>query len=234
MADVGAALAFARAQIGKPYRWGGTGPNSWDCSGLVQAAWRAGGVELPRTTREMVLKGTPVKRADLQPGDLVFPDPGHVQLYAGGGNIIEAPRTGENVKERAMWGFWTARRVTPANTASSDGGGASVGSLILQGGKTIADGTNAVVDHIPGVGTVKAVTGFTTDVGHFLGLLTQPNTWVRFGKFIVGAGLIGIGLSMQKPLQDVASGITSAAMNVAAPEVKAATSVAGAAKTGAA
>ena len=62
------ALAFARAQMGKPYVWGATGPSSYDCSGLTQAAWKAAGVDLPRTTWDQVKVGQRVATKDLQAG----------------------------------------------------------------------------------------------------------------------------------------------------------------------
>lgn len=90
------AIAFARAQLGKPYVWGATGPNSYDCSGLTQAAWRAAGVTLPRTTWDQIDVGTRVSVNDLQPGDLVFyySDISHVAMYIGNGQMIQAPHTG--------------------------------------------------------------------------------------------------------------------------------------------
>lgn len=94
------ALAFAREQLGEPYAFGATGPNRWDCSGLTQAAWRAAGVSIPRTTYTQVKIGQRIARADLQPGDLVFfygSRPSHVGLYAGDGLIIHAPRPGKTV-----------------------------------------------------------------------------------------------------------------------------------------
>lgn len=105
------AISFARAQIGKPYAYGKTGPSSYDCSGLVQAAYKSAGVTLPRTTKGQILVGTPVSKANLQPGDLVFPDLGHVQIYTGNGRVVEAPHTGTKVREVPMWGFLTARRI---------------------------------------------------------------------------------------------------------------------------
>ena len=113
-AQADTAIAFARAQLGKPYVWGATGPNSYDCSGLVQAAYKAAGVSLPRVTQAMILVGTPVARDALVPGDLVFPDIGHVQIYTNNGNVIEAPSAGKVVREVAMWGFMAARRVVAA------------------------------------------------------------------------------------------------------------------------
>ncbi|PWI43751.1 C40 family peptidase [Streptomyces sp. ICBB 8177] len=90
------AIAFARAQLGKPYVWGATGPNSYDCSGLTQAAWAAAGVTLPRTTWDQVKVGTRVPVDDMQPGDLVFyySDISHVAMYIGNGQMIQAPHTG--------------------------------------------------------------------------------------------------------------------------------------------
>ncbi|GAB1817294.1 C40 family peptidase [Herbidospora sp. RD11066] len=96
-----AALDFAFAQIGKPYRYGGTGPGSWDCSGLVQASWRAGGVSLPRTSYEQWAwgKNRQVPISDLQAGDLVWHSGfGHVGLYTGQGSVVHAPQTGDVVK----------------------------------------------------------------------------------------------------------------------------------------
>lgn len=108
---VQAAISYASVQVGKPYAWGATGPDSFDCSGLVMAAYAAARVELSRTTYTQVLEGTAVAEADLLPGDLVFPDPGHVQIYLGNGYVIEAPFTGAQVRVVPMWGFWQARRV---------------------------------------------------------------------------------------------------------------------------
>ncbi|MGW3518072.1 NlpC/P60 family protein [Streptomyces hydrogenans] len=95
-----AAISFARAQLGKPYVWGATGPSGYDCSGLTQAAWRAAGVSLPRTTYTQINAGRRVSRSELAPGDLVFFYSGisHVGLYIGGGQMIHAPRPGAPVR----------------------------------------------------------------------------------------------------------------------------------------
>ncbi|MEU6950331.1 NlpC/P60 family protein [Streptomyces sp. NPDC046316] len=94
------AISFARAQIGKPYVWGATGPSAYDCSGLTQAAWRSAGVALPRTTYTQINAGQRVSRSELAPGDLVFFYSGisHVGLYIGGGQMIHAPRPGAPVR----------------------------------------------------------------------------------------------------------------------------------------
>ncbi|MEU6277996.1 NlpC/P60 family protein [Streptomyces populi] len=99
------ALAFARAQIGKPYVWGATGPDSYDCSGLTQAAWKAAGVSLPRVTYDQVNAGTTVPLSDARPGDLVFfyGDISHVGLYIGDGMMIHAPKPGAYVREESIY-----------------------------------------------------------------------------------------------------------------------------------
>ncbi|MFJ1734872.1 NlpC/P60 family protein [Streptomyces sp. NPDC088254] len=99
------ALAYARAQIGKPYVWGATGPDSYDCSGLTKAAWKAAGVSLPRTTYDQVGAGTTVSVADARPGDLIFfyDDVTHVGLYIGNGMMIHAPKPGTYVREESVF-----------------------------------------------------------------------------------------------------------------------------------
>ncbi|MEV8106531.1 NlpC/P60 family protein, partial [Streptomyces sp. NPDC088135] len=94
------AVAFAYGALGKPYVWGATGPSSFDCSGLTQAAWRSAGVSLPRTTYTQINAGRRVSRSELAPGDLVFFFSGisHVGLYIGNGQMIHAPRPGAPVR----------------------------------------------------------------------------------------------------------------------------------------
>ncbi|MFF4846889.1 NlpC/P60 family protein [Streptomyces sp. NPDC001194] len=94
------AVAFAYGAIGKPYVWGATGPGSFDCSGLTQAAWRSAGVSLPRTTYTQINAGQRVSRDQLAPGDLVFFYSGvtHVGMYVGNGQMIHAPRPGSTVR----------------------------------------------------------------------------------------------------------------------------------------
>jgi peptidoglycan DL-endopeptidase CwlO len=96
----GKAVSFARAQLGKPYVWGATGPDSFDCSGLTQAAWKSAGISLPRTTWDQVKVGKTVSADAAEPGDLVFyySDISHVGMYLGNGNIIDAPKPGDSVR----------------------------------------------------------------------------------------------------------------------------------------
>ncbi len=87
-----AALAFAKSQAGKPYQWGATGPNAYDCSGLVQWAYRWVGIFLPRTTWQQARAGSPVPLAAIQPGDVVVlnADGSHEGLYVGNGAVLNA------------------------------------------------------------------------------------------------------------------------------------------------
>ncbi|SDL27907.1 NlpC/P60 family protein [Nonomuraea jiangxiensis] len=106
------ALQFAFAQIGKPYQYGGTGPGSYDCSGLTQAAWRQAGVELPRTTWTQWSWGSArrVPLDQLQPGDLLFSKGlGHMGMYAGNGKMVHAPQTGDVIKVVDLDGYWRTR-----------------------------------------------------------------------------------------------------------------------------
>jgi peptidoglycan DL-endopeptidase CwlO len=101
------ALGFARAQLGKPYEWGATGPATFDCSGLTMQAWGAAGVVLPHFAAAQYAAVAHVAVADLQPGDLVFfgSDIHHVGIYAGGGQMIDAPFTGTVVRyDSIFWG----------------------------------------------------------------------------------------------------------------------------------
>jgi cell wall-associated NlpC family hydrolase len=102
------AIAYARAQLGKPYLWGATGPGSFDCSGLVQMAYRSAGVGIARTSQAQWATERHVSRP--RPGDLVFypgadgtwASPGHVALVVGGGQMIEAYGTGYPVRDVPM------------------------------------------------------------------------------------------------------------------------------------
>lgn len=95
-----AAIAFAEAQVGKRYCWGGTGPDCFDCSGLVQAAWGWAGARLPRTTGQQAraLQAVPIE--EVQPGDILWWSHGHVGLYVGYGTIIDAYHSRAGVVRR--------------------------------------------------------------------------------------------------------------------------------------
>ncbi|MGW4381434.1 NlpC/P60 family protein [Kitasatospora sp. NPDC004531] len=94
------AIAYALDQLGKPYLWGGTGPDAYDCSGLTQQAWQSAGVAIPRTSEEQWAGLRRIPLRDLRPGDLVIyhDDADHVSLYLGGGTVVHAPHTGTVIK----------------------------------------------------------------------------------------------------------------------------------------
>jgi len=93
------ALAFAKRQLGDRYRYGGTGPSSWDCSGLTRGAWKHAGKKIPRTSQGQARYGKKVAKSKLRKGDLVFFYSGksHVGIYAGKGKVIHASRPGKPV-----------------------------------------------------------------------------------------------------------------------------------------
>jgi cell wall-associated NlpC family hydrolase len=95
-------LAEAARMVGRPYRYGGTGPNSFDCSGLVYYAYRKAGIPVPRTTRDQYRHAEHIPVSGIRPGDLLFfrihsRGISHVAIYAGQGRIIHAPSSGGQV-----------------------------------------------------------------------------------------------------------------------------------------
>lgn len=123
-AAAGQAVGFALAQVGKPYIWGGTGPGGYDCSGLCYAAYQTAGVTIPRTSEEQWFNIPTVVNdmSTVQPGDLIFynmgedgiPGPGHVVMYIGGGNVVEAAHTGTLISTHPVdGGYVGARRPAP-------------------------------------------------------------------------------------------------------------------------
>lgn len=114
------ALQIARAQVGKPYVWGATGPNSFDCSGLCVYSYRTAGYYLARLNDAgLAAAGARVAAAALLPGDLVRPHIGHIQMYAGGGRVVEAANAASPVREVAMWGFLDGTRIVAASSTPS-------------------------------------------------------------------------------------------------------------------
>ena len=127
------AVSEAAKFEGVPYVWGGTSPQGFDCSGLVQYVFNQLGVHLPRTSEEQATVGTPVASlADAQPGDLLFfagsdgtaQSPGHVGIYVGNGQMIDAPYTGTTVQQQAVSSAGPVvaiRRIDAPATATSFG-----------------------------------------------------------------------------------------------------------------
>lgn len=107
--SVGTVLSFLRAQVGDAYVSGGTGPNSWDCSGLVQAAFKQVGVSLPRTSQDQSTAGTSVSVSSAQPGDILYwggaGSAYHVGVYLGGGKYLSAANPSKGVVVEDLSGY---------------------------------------------------------------------------------------------------------------------------------
>lgn len=97
-----AAVRAALSRLGRPYVWGATGPDRFDCSGLVQWAYAQAGVPLHRTTYQQIHDGIPVAPSQVRPGDLIFPHTGHVQMAIGDNLVVEAPQPGATVQISRM------------------------------------------------------------------------------------------------------------------------------------
>lgn len=106
---------FAKNFLGVRYIFGGSSPNGFDCSGLVQYVYKHFGINISRTTKTQINDGREVGRNNLQLGDLVFPNSGHVTLYIGNNQVIHAQQPGEVVKISNIWSFWRARRILSDN-----------------------------------------------------------------------------------------------------------------------
>lgn len=175
MVDATMPIRFALSQQGKPYLWGGDGPDSFDCSGLMVAAYNTVGRHLPRTTQAMLADDSliPVNTNQLMPGDLVFPSDEHVQMYLGGGKVVEAPRTGLNIRVTGLGKVYAARRVV--NPSSLDWSGTPVSG-------------------------VTPVSATQADLGGSLGNLSSSELAQMFGK-----GLTGGSVDILKPLMQIFS-----------------------------
>jgi peptidoglycan DL-endopeptidase CwlO len=109
----GKVIAYAEAQLGKPYQWGATGPDAYDCSGLAMMAYRAAGIDIPRTSQQQWAYGKQVPASQARPGDLVFfagsdgtpSSPGHVGIVVAGHDMmIDAPTAGQTVTRKSFEG----------------------------------------------------------------------------------------------------------------------------------
>lgn len=113
------ALAAAESRIGSPYRYGGAGPDAFDCSGLVAFAYRQAGISMPRTAAQQYAIARPVPRRELRPGDLVFfrlsgREVSHVGIYAGGDRFVHAPQSGGTVRLASLDDDWYRERYAGA------------------------------------------------------------------------------------------------------------------------
>lgn len=105
------AIAYALAQQGDRYRWGASGPDAFDCSGLVLAAFKQVGLNLPHYTGTMIGYGTKVSRANMVRGDIIFPTSGHVAIYLGNNTMVAASSGAGKVRVQTVYSFYAARRL---------------------------------------------------------------------------------------------------------------------------
>lgn len=185
MTNAKGAINFALRQLNKPYVWGAEGPNSYDCSGLMVDSYKQGcGITLPRTTQAMLADPhlMPVNKGQLQPGDLVFPSTEHVQMYLGGGKVVEAPHTGLTVRIASLGTVYAARRVT--DPATGVYGGSPVTGTTPATGVTGSD-VQSVAAQTVGVGLSGA---FASIIGPLL-----KEVWfiaeIGMGFVLIGAGI---------------------------------------------
>lgn len=114
------AVQVAYSQLGAPYRYGGASPTGFDCSGLVQYAYDAAGIRVPRTTGQQLQHARPVALSNLRPGDLVFfrfargDKTSHVGIYAGDGRFIHAPSSGKRVSYARLDNPYWRRHIVAA------------------------------------------------------------------------------------------------------------------------
>lgn len=186
-------VAAVRRHLGADYVYGAEGPNSFDCSGLMQYAFHQEGVDIPRTSEsQWNWSGfKTVQEKDLQPGDLIFSDwpgdgtsPGHVAMYSGNGKLIEAPRTGVPVHEIALSSSYRAHVKGYKRLAKI----ASVGDTSAVG--SAKDEKSAIAGGIAGIGSELA------NASKFVAALLMPATWIRVAAFLIGGGAVGAGLWM--------------------------------------
>lgn len=144
------AVALAARYIGVPYVWGGTTPNGFDCSGLVQFVYNLAGVKLPRTSEEQAKIGITVPYSQAQPGDLLlytYSTPNdHVGIFTGGGQQIDAPRPGRTVESAPVDTAHLTSVIRPFGNGTSSPGTTSPGTAEQAGlGSTAGGLTDAAV-----------------------------------------------------------------------------------------
>lgn len=193
-------VAYAEAQEGKPYQWGGVGPASYDCSGLCQTSYRDGGsITIPRTAAAQQAFGTSISASDLQPADLVFAGTVayHVAMYVGGGNVVAADHTGVPVRQRAFNASeWTGGFRRMADIAASDLSSLSSTLLSSLGPLFgVLEGVNSVAMH-----------------------LTDSQWWDRIGKGAIAFLLIVFGILFINRRKIESAGKTAAEAAVLAPK----------------
>ena len=210
-------VALARQQIGDPYIFGAEGPDSFDCSGLVE--WVAGrlGLHTPRTTSQMIGRGSnllPIGRGDLQAGDLIFSNWGegrssHVAIYTGAGTVVEAPKPGRTVTETPFGSSYQAHADAYRRIPGVSGGSIrNVGGVTgLAGGTSILSGAlgalpfpnpGSVIEALTNIGQgMQNAAAAAADVGELAGTVGKiflPSNAIRAFSLFFGIIFILIGV----------------------------------------
>lgn len=198
--SVATALAYMVRQVGKPYVWGGTGPRGYDCSGLGYMGYKSAGVIIPRATGGQQYAGVAVT-GSLLPGDAIFPHGGHVVWYLGGGRVVEAPKTGLNIRETTVPKRWKVRRYAkPPQTAWTEEtlkAGFGVGDILSGIGHGLewgADKGSAWTEGIPIIGSAGDAVKATDNVLDAAAFIVNPHNWYRVALFLMGFGLLYVAL----------------------------------------
>lgn len=203
--------AEAETRIGDQYVYGATGPDTFDCSGLVQWVFARFGIKLPRTSEAQYAATEPINGGQLQLGDLVFAagsdgtdtHPGHVGIFVGnrGGvpTVLEAPHTGARVRFTPLSAFDATgyRRVKEVSNSGAVDAGWTIpvpgtGGVDIPSPGDVAGGLLSIPKDI--IGFFSKATDDLTSVGKFFWAFTQPATWVRIGAGYVGSMFLIAGI----------------------------------------
>lgn len=198
-------VQLALSKLGCPYVWGATGPDTFDCSGLVVWAFKQNGQSITRVTQTQMFEGEEVVGAP-QRGDLVFPDAGHVGIALGGNQMVHAPTTGDVVK---ISDYWT----TPVAIRRFGTNSGLVGSTTVDPQFMARAGAGNLVDYIPSGSAIQAQVanlntavaqqiGFMSDVGKifqaasaFFSVLVSAEGWKRILKVLCGTIALFVGIA---------------------------------------
>lgn len=183
--DVQKFMNLLTQQLGKPYEWGDEGPDSFDCSGLVEYMFTSFGVQIPRVARQQQAATQRISASDAHLGDLVFygQPAHHVGIYIGSGLMVDAPDKNQKVRTEGVGDATNYGRVNNVTWTNVPGG------KFLPGGGVLHP---SVADSTPGANTII---DWAKGLAKFLASLNDPHTWLRLGQAVLGIILIGIGTS---------------------------------------